>query len=85
MTTAMTEEQRDETPAAFEVGTREAAARLGVTTARVRQLCIEGTLKGRKDDETDDWWVDVASIERRIALLEQIHAAKRLLKGGTRD
>lgn len=52
----------------------EAAARLGVTRARVRQLVATGELQAQRVG--DIWLVDEGSVERRIAL--QPKAGRRL-------
>lgn len=50
--------------------TNDAAARLGVTRARVVQMIEEGKLKATKEGR--DWNVDPASVERLKASRERL-------------
>ena len=44
---------------------KDAAARLGLSAARVRQLMANGRIAGRKEGEGNrgNWWLDPASVE----------------------
>lgn len=50
-------------PAAL--STQEAAARLGVSSRRVRQLIAAGKLPGSWQDANGSWWVPQAAADRR--------------------
>jgi excisionase family DNA binding protein len=64
----------DQTPAPTLVSTRRAAAKLGVTGERVRQLIAAGQLAGAKLG--DAWLLDEADVDRLAAERAAARAAR---------
>lgn len=78
--TLMQDEQHGTGPEAVEtVSTSEAARILGMTEARIKQLCIEGRLAATKP-QGDRWRIELESVRRYDATKREIERLRESLR-----